>query len=170
MKRLAFVAFLVALLLTAATGAWAIEPSNEITAANVLRVMNVYRAEEGLPPLQLDERIHRAAEDRMRDMEEGEYWSHRSPDGRSPFTWLASNAYDYQAAGENLANGFETARLLVQAWMESPGHRANIMSGDYQDCGIAIIDGSTKGPADGKSIVVMFAKKMGPPIVLRSSK
>jgi uncharacterized protein YkwD len=157
-------------LLLIASVASAIEPSNEITAANVLREMNGYRAEEGLPPLQLDERIHQAAEDRMRDMEDGQYWSHRAPDGRSPFVWLASHAYDYQSAGENLANGFETARLLVQAWMESQGHRANIMSTDYEDCGIAIIDGSTKGPADGRSIVVMFARKMGPPIVLRSSK
>jgi uncharacterized protein YkwD len=158
----------VALVVTAS--AWAIEPSNEITAENVLREMNGYRAEEGLPPLQLDERVHQAAEDRMRDMEDGEYWSHRSPDGISPFVWLANHAYDYAAAGENLANGFETARLLVEAWMESRGHRANIMSSDYEDCGIAVIDGSTKGPANGKSIVVMFAKKMGPPIVLRSSK
>jgi uncharacterized protein YkwD len=146
-------------LLLIASAASAIEPSNEITAANVLREMNGYRAEEGLPPLQLDERIHQAAEDRMRDMEDGQYWSHRAPDGRSPFAWLASHAYDYQSAGENLANGFETARLLVQAWMESRGHRANIMSTDYEDCGIAIIDGSTLGPATGKSIVVMFGRQ-----------
>jgi uncharacterized protein YkwD len=61
--------------------------------------------------------------------------------------------------GENLATGFETARLLVQSWMESPGHRANIMSSDYEDCGVAIIDGSTTGPANGKAIVVLFGRQ-----------
>jgi uncharacterized protein YkwD len=95
----------------------------------------------------------------MRHMEEESYWSHVSPEGMSPFHWLEYRAYTYRAAGENLAYGFETARLLVQSWMESHGHRANILSTAYEDCGIAIIDGSTLGPATGKSIVVMFGKK-----------
>jgi uncharacterized protein YkwD len=63
-------------------------------------------------------------------------------------------------AAENLANGFETARLLVESWMESPGHRANILGPSYSDCGIAIIEGSTKGPARGKSIVVLFGRRL----------
>jgi uncharacterized protein YkwD len=149
----------VALLLFAALGAFAVEPSNEITAANVLQLMNAYRAQEGLAPLHSDERLDLAAADRMRDMEEESYWSHTSPSGLSPFQWLGRRAYSYRAAGENLAYGFETARLLVQSWMESRGHRANIMSADYEDCGIAIIDGSTLGPATGKSIVVMFGSQ-----------
>jgi uncharacterized protein YkwD len=60
-----------------------------------------------------------------------------------------------------------TARLLVQSWMESHGHRANILSTDYEDCGIAIIDGSTLGPATGKSIVVMFGRKSVAPANVR---
>jgi len=162
MKRLA-------LLLFVACGVFAAEPSNEITAENVLRLMNEYRAAEGLAPLADDERLDLAASDRMRHMEDESYWSHESPDGMAPFEWLRRRAYDYRAAGENLAYGFETARLLVQSWMESHGHRANILSRDYEECGIAIIDGSTLGPATGKSIVVMFgSRKPGQPQVARA--
>jgi uncharacterized protein YkwD len=132
--------------------------SNEINTANVIALMNEYRAEKGLPPLSENPQLTRAAGDRMRHMEELGYWSHNAPDGMSPFVWLMARDYAYSAAAENLASGFETARLLVQSWMESPGHRDNIMGTEFEHCGIAIIEGSTMGPATGKSIVVLFGK------------
>ena len=150
---------LVVALLFVAVAAVAAEPSNEITAANVLRLMNEYRAEEGLLPLNEDVLLDLAAGDRMRHMEEESFWSHESPNGLSPFHWLSQRDYRYRTAGENLATGFETANVLVQSWMESRGHRANILSPNYEDCGIAIIDGSTLGRSTGKSIVVMFGSK-----------
>jgi uncharacterized protein YkwD len=137
---------------------------SEITRDSVLKSMNAYRAEKGLPTLRFDARLQKAAEDRMRDMEEQEYWAHESPQGRSPFTWLAAEAYDFAYAGENLACGFETTEVLVSSWMESPGHRDNIMSPMYVDCAIAIIDGSTRGRAVGKSVVVMFGRPKNPDV------
>jgi uncharacterized protein YkwD len=153
--------FLLAVALLCAGTALAAD-SNEITVENVLRLMNERRAQSALPPLRGDERLMRAANDRMRNMEEESYWGHHSPDGLSPFSWVTLRAYEYRSVGENLACGFDTAAVLVEAWMESPGHRANILSNDFEDCGIAIIDGSTKGPANGKSIVVMFGRKQPP--------
>ena len=132
--------------------------ANEITAANVTALMNEYRADAGLPPLRIDPSLTRAAEARMRDMAEGEWWSHESPDGTPPFAHIPVD-YDYSFAAENLAAGFDTAGLLVLSWMESPGHRANILGVNYADCGIAILEGSTTGPAMGKSIVVLFARR-----------
>lgn len=155
MKRALF----VLILLCVAAAAPAAEPANEITAENVIRLMNEYRAKEGLAPLAFDERLGKAAGDRMQHMEDEGYWAHDSPEGMRPFVWVKVRAYDYALVGENLAAGFETARVLVESWMESPGHRANIMSGDFEDCGISIIEGSTRGPATGKSIVVLFGKK-----------
>ena len=146
----------IALLISGTTFA---SDSNEITVENVLRLMNERRALSSLPPLSADDRLMRAANDRMRHMEEESYWGHHSPDGLSPFSWVTLRSYEFRSVGENLACGFDTAAMLVEAWMESPGHRANILSKDYEDCGIAIIDGSTKGPANGKSIVVMFARQ-----------
>jgi uncharacterized protein YkwD len=130
--------------------------ASDITRASVVAAMNEYRAEHHLPPLREDLRLDAAANDRMRDMEDQGYWAHESPNGRSPFTWLAPHGYDFHYAGENLASGFETTELLVAGWMESPGHRDNILSPHFEDCGIAIIDGMTMRRGTGKSIVVMF--------------
>jgi uncharacterized protein YkwD len=135
----------------------------EITRERVIELMNAYRAEAGLPPLREDARLTKAAEDRMRDMEDQAYWSHESPAGVSPFGWSTARGYSYNSAAENLATGFETTGLLVMSWMESPGHRASILSPDFHDCGIAIIDGATTGPATGKSVVVLF----GAPYVMQ---
>lgn len=131
-----------------------------ITREAVVAALNARRVEAGLAPLREDPRLDQAAEDRIRDMEELGYWSHHAPDGRGPFMWLRLRNYAYRAAGENLAAGFDTTDLMVQSWMESDGHRANILSADFEDCGIAIIEGSTKGPASGHSVVVLFGRSV----------
>ena len=130
----------------------------EITPASVVAEMNVRRAVFGLPPLHLDTRLTEAAGDRISDMEEQGYWAHVSPDGKQPFQWLHPHGYDYHYAGENLASGFDTVEVLVDAWMESKGHRANLLSPLYHDCGVAVIEGSTTGRASGKSVVVLFGR------------
>jgi uncharacterized protein YkwD len=158
------------LLAGAATLQAADDRLNEITAENVIRLMNEYRAEAALPPLGSERRLMLAAEDRMRHMEDEGYWAHNSPDGMRPFVWVKARNYEFRTVGENLATGFETAALLVEAWMESPGHRANIMSTDFDDCGIAIIEGSTLGPATGKAIVVLFGRQQeGAKMVARAA-
>lgn len=144
------------IVLLLATGAGAAE----ITRESVVAEMNVHRQAAGLAPLRDDERLTRAAGLRMRDMEDLAYWAHVAPDGRSPFELLRPTGYLYQSAGENLAAGFETAELLVQSWMESKGHRQNILSPLYQDCGVAVLEGSTTGRAMGRSVVVLFARPL----------
>lgn len=154
MRRAILAVVLLALVLPAA--------ASEITPRSVIAAMNVDRALHGLPPLREDPRLVKAANDRIRDMEDLDYWGHESPDGRSPFVWLKPAGYDYQFAGENLAAGFETTELLVASWMESPGHRSNILSPLYEDCGIAVVDGATTGRAAGRSIVVLFGRARNP--------
>lgn len=134
----------------------------EITSDTVVSEMNIRRAAAGLPALRHDDRLLRAADSRMRDMENLAYWGHTAPDGRSPFEMIRPQGYDYRYAGENLAAGFETAELLVQSWMESKGHRDNIMSPVYQDCGVSVIDGATTGRGTGRSVVVLFARPTSP--------
>jgi uncharacterized protein YkwD len=153
----------LSLLLLIATPALA----SDITRASVIAAMNDYRAQHHLPPLREDRRLDDAANDRMTDMEDQGYWAHESPDGRSPFVWLPVHGYEIHFAGENLANGFETTEVLVEGWMESPGHRANILSPNFEDCGIAIIDGMTMRRGNGKSIVVMFGTARTPSMATR---
>lgn len=131
----------------------------EIQSSSVLAQMNAAREREGLDPLAVDERLSLAAEDRMRDMEEQGYWAHQLPGGVSPFAWVRQRGFAFDVAGENLARGFETAEIMVEAWLESPGHRANLLSADYTRCGISIIDGYTTGRATGRSVVVIFARE-----------
>jgi uncharacterized protein YkwD len=132
----------------------------DITVESVVAQMNLYRQAAGLEPLRADDRLTRVADLRMQDMTELAYWGHVSPDGRSPFELLRPTGYLFQAAGENLAAGFETAEVLVQSWMESEGHRENILSHTYQDCGVAILEGATTGRATGRSVVVMFGRQL----------
>ena len=133
----------------------------EITRASVLAAMNDARAKHHLPPYREDDRLDRAARTRMDDMELDGYWGHYPPDGSNPFALLRLNGYDYRLAGENLARGVESAELLVEEWLGSPGHRENVLSPDYTDVGIAFIVGGTTGRVQGKSVIVIFAKEKG---------
>jgi uncharacterized protein YkwD len=151
-------------ILVLAVRAFATE-TTEITPASVAAFMNQQRVQAGLPPLRIDPSLMRAAEARMTDMADGQWWSHLSPDGASPFAHIPLD-YDYAFAAENLAAGFDTAGVLVASWMESPGHRANILGVNYADCGIAVLEGSTLGPAMGKSVVVLFARRKVAPVIL----
>lgn len=157
-------AFAVAGLLFAGSAYGFVGESQEITPESVLREMNEERVQSKLAPLRLDERLNHAAEDRMRDMEEMSYWSHRSPEGLSPFVWMKPRGYEFATAGENLAAGFETSSILVDSWMESDGHRRNILSPDFDEVGVAVIEGRTTGRGNGRSIVVLFARERFDPI------
>lgn len=164
--RGACVAILIAL---AARGASPERKSKrtEITRASVLAAMNAARAKHHLPPYREDDRLDRAARARMNEMERDGYWGHYPPDGSNPFTLLRLNGYDYRLAGENLAKGVESAELLVEEWLGSPGHRQSVLSPDYTDVGIAFIVGGTTDRVQGKSVIVVFAKEKG---VVRRSK
>lgn len=144
--------------------------ASDITPASVVAEMNVRRAVFDLPPLREDARLDDAADDRVTDMEEQGYWGHVAPDGREPFQWLGPRGYEFKYAGENLASGFDTVEVLVDAWMESKGHRANILSPIYRDCGVSIIEGATTGRASGKSIVVLFGRAVIPSVSEESGR
>lgn len=156
---------MLAVLVAAAPALLALDPYGEITPENVVALMNEYRADAGLLPLRIDSRLTRAANLRMQDMLDGGWWCHTSPEGLSPFSWFSVAGYRHSMAAENLAYGFETAQILVESWMESPGHRTNILGPAYSDCGLAIIEGSTKGPATGKSVVLLFGRRLAEPVI-----
>lgn len=156
-----FVSAIAVLLFALSASASSFIQGTEITPESVLAHMNFYRGLNGTAPLRIEPRLAKAAEDRIRDMEERQYWAHLSPTGASPFMWLTLRGYSFSAAGENLASGFDTAEVLVSTWMESAGHRRNIISPDFQDVGIAIIDGATTRRSSGRSVVVIFARQRG---------
>jgi uncharacterized protein YkwD len=110
-----------------------------LTVEQVLMQANEDRAQFGLPALRLDHDLNLAAFAKAEDMLENEYFAHVSPEGIKPWHWFTSMGYQYSYAGENLAIGFEDAGDLEKSWMNSPKHRANLLSQDYRDMGVAIV-------------------------------
>ena len=73
------------------------------------------------------------------------YWAHNSPEGTTPWVFIKNAGYTYIYAGENLARGFDSSQEVVSAWMASPEHRANLLSGNYKDVGFAVVSGKLTG-------------------------
>lgn len=107
----------------------------------VIRLVNVERANVGLPPLVKNEKACQAAEKRAAEI--GISFSHTRPDGRACYTILDDMGIGYVTCGENIASGHPTAAAVVRGWMNSPGHRANILNEDYAEIGVGVwsVDG-----------------------------
>lgn len=116
-----------------------------ITEQDLLRFTNIQRVANGLSPLTLNPELTNAAQMKAKDMFAKDYWAHVSPDGTTPWVWIRDSGYDYLYAGENLARGFNSSQDVVTAWMNSPEHRANMLSPNYTDIGFAIQQGTLTG-------------------------
>jgi uncharacterized protein YkwD len=141
--------------------------ADDVSRGSLLQAMNEQRALRRLPPLHRNVRLDAAAADRIRDMFEFRYFAHVAPDGTEPFVWVKQRGYRYARVGENLAMGQTAARQVVEQWMASAGHRANIL-GSFDDAGIAIASGTPTGRSRGYTFVAMYGRAQGaPPISWR---
>ena len=103
-------------------------------ASQVVALVNAERAKEGLSPLTIDARVQQAAQ--VRAQESAQSFSHTRPNGSSFSTALTEAGVSYRGAGENIAYGQSTPQAVVTAWMNSSGHRANIMSKNFTTIGV----------------------------------
>ena len=126
-----------------------------IKPSEVIRLTNEKRSQAGLPPLSENSSLSSAARAKGNDMLAKGYWAHFAPDGTSPWSFFLSFGYKYRYAGENLARDFSSDHLAVEAWMASPSHKENILSPNYKDIGIGVVEGSLSG-ADTTIIVQFF--------------
>ncbi|HEX3099775.1 MAG TPA: CAP domain-containing protein [Patescibacteria group bacterium] len=134
--------------------------SSNLTASGIITWTNTQRETQGLVPLHENALLRKAAEAKVDDMFAQQYFEHKSPDGKSPADIIHAAGYDYIVVGENLALGnFKDDETLVQAWMDSPGHRANILNGKYQEIGTA----AKKGMFEGKE-VWLAVQEFGAPL------
>ena len=104
-------------------------------------LVNQMRIQNGLQPLTVDANLSIKARIKSSDMKTNNYFSHTSPTYGSPFQMMQSLGIAYKSAGENIAKGYTTAEAVVNAWMNSAGHRANILSTNYTSIGIGYVDG-----------------------------
>jgi hypothetical protein len=119
--------------------------ASSITPSNIINLTNQERLSYGLNTLSTNAKLSAAALAKANDMFEKQYWDHFGPNGESPWQFIRGAGYDYVYAGENLAKGFRTAEGIHEAWMASPTHKENIISGNYKDIGVAVVEGELLG-------------------------
>lgn len=98
--------------------------------------------------------LNQAAQAKANDMVQKNYWSHNSPDGVTPWSFITKAGYNYQAAGENLAYGFTSSEAVINGWMQSQEHRANILNANYIDVGFGMAT-SNNYQNNGPEVVVV---------------
>ena len=114
-------------------------------AEQVLQLVNNERAKAGLKPLKMSEELRSIANLKSRDMAENNYFSHTSQTYGTPFQMLQDFGVHYTAAGENIAAGQRTPEEVMQSWMNSSGHRANILNKNFDTLGVGYFEGGSYG-------------------------
>lgn len=105
----------------------------------VIDLVNQRRAQNGLSPLKANWQLSRVARMKSQEMHDKHYFSHTSPTYGSPFTMMNNFGIHFTAAGENIAMGQTTPEAVMNAWMNSPGHRANILNSSYTQIGVGYV-------------------------------
>jgi uncharacterized YkwD family protein len=123
--------------------------------SEILRLTNEERKAHNLEPLKLHVDLQAVADAKAEDMYVNDYFAHQSPEHGSPFDMMKAAGINYSAAAENIARGYRSAETVVEGWMNSPGHRKNILSERYTHLGA----GYTSEGARGPYYVQMFIQK-----------
>lgn len=138
-----------------ALGTYQVANTGEVASASVsvgnidsmvlIELTNKDRIAQGLAPLSYNAKLAASSNLKADDMAKGQYFSHNSPSGVTPWQWFSRAGYTYRYAGENLAVDFSDSASIETAWMNSPGHRANILNPNYTEIGISLATGIHKG-------------------------
>lgn len=107
--------------------------------AEVIRLVNEIRTENGLSPLTANWELSRVARYKSQDMRDNGYFSHTSPTYGTPFQMIRAFGLSYRSAGENIARGYASPQAVVNGWMNSSGHRANILNASYRQIGVGYV-------------------------------
>lgn len=125
------------------------------SANQIITLTNQKRAENGLGALTFNAALAQAASAKSAYMFKEDFWAHNSPTGVTPWSFITAAGYKYIYAGENLARDFNDAASVVDAWMNSPSHRANILDRNFKEIGVSVASGTLTGK-EGILVVQMF--------------
>jgi uncharacterized protein YkwD len=131
----------------------------------IIKKTNDNRAVVSEKALVVSPLLERSAQMKAEDMAKRSYFAHVSPEGKTPWYWFDAGGYRFTHAGENLAVRFSDSEAIVRAWMQSEGHRTNMLNGDFTEIGIGIAKGTYKGK-DAVYVVQFF----GTPAVPESAE
>ena len=143
--------------------------SASITQDSLLQMHNYERAKNGLNTLRINQKLNESATEKAIAMLQTNCWSHYCPNGQSPWEFFDDAGYLYFHAGENLAEGFSTTESVINAWMNSPTHRANMLNDNFTEVGFGFANGSFQGNPNNTIIVVHFGKPLDENLVLAAS-
>ncbi|MFC5804599.1 sigma-70 family RNA polymerase sigma factor [Streptomyces formicae] len=118
------------------------EPPSGGPAQQVLALVNAERAKAGCGPVSANGELATAATGHSADMAARDYFDHTSPDGTDPGDRITAAGYSWSTYGENIARGQQTPASVMESWMNSPGHRANILNCSFKELGIGVHDAS----------------------------
>ncbi len=136
--------------------------ATDISVAGLNAASNQQRANNGLAPYTLNGALNVAATNKAADMFADNYWAHTAPDGTTPWWFINNAGYSYSSAGENLAKNFMTSSGVVNGWMNSPGHRANVLNSGFVDVGYGVMNGILQGQ-EVTLVVAMYATPAAAP-------
>ncbi len=121
------------------------ESEFEDWALQVLALTNAERAKNGLNPLEWDDSLANLGKTHCEDMINRNFFAHNNPDGETPFDRMKKAGISYHAAGENIAAGQYSPEAAMKAWMDSPGHRQNILNPEFKSLGVGVVKGGEYG-------------------------
>jgi uncharacterized protein YkwD len=133
----------------------------DISGNLIVEMTNQTRVKEGLKPLTVNSELSAAAAAKAADMIKNGYFAHFSPTNISPWFWIKQNGYNYKYAGENLAMNFSETDQVIDGWLNSPTHKANLLNIHYEDIGVAVLSGQVNG-ANRVVVVQMFGSPKVP--------
>ncbi|MCA9330644.1 CAP domain-containing protein [Candidatus Saccharibacteria bacterium] len=130
-----------------------------ITSDGLLESSNTARSQADVAGLTLNAKLARAAQQKATDMAKRNYWSHDTPEGKTPWTFVDKQGYSYQVVGENLAYGFSENQEIINGWLNSPSHRDNLLSRGFTDVGFGVASSEDyQGNGPETVVVAMYAK------------
>lgn len=132
--------------------------ATSMSPSALLQETNIQRSSSERAALSLNNKLSQAAQQKANDMVARNYWSHTSPEGTQPWQVISSVGYAYTTAGENLAYGFDTSAGAMAGWMNSPGHKANVLNVNYTEVGFGIANSPNfQGDGEQTIVVAMYA-------------
>ena len=131
--------------------------ASDISASDIIKYTNQDRGQNGVGTLVENSALDQAAIAKANDMFAQNYWAHISPAGKTPWEFIKSANYNYSAAGENLARDFDRSPQVVEAWMNSPSHKENLLSDKFTEIGVGVINGTLEGK-ETTLVVQMFGR------------
>lgn len=136
--------------------------ATDMSVSGLLSATNQQRSANGSASLGSNSALNSAAQAKANDMVARNYWSHNTPEGNAPWTFITNAGYNYSSAGENLAYGFETSSSTVTGWMNSPSHKENLLSTNFTEVGFGFANGANFNSSGAQTVVVaMYGKPAG---------